>query len=831
MSPEPHSDPNPSDPAPPTAADITATIQNMTERIARGDPVADTVRAAFSGLRDILGFRDIQLQVSNDTLRQALDSLFPASNDDRVQIRYEKWDLDEGLKILEGVYFSRPEAWFGANPPETSIDEKQGDAAPADRTWMESDFLLYAIPEASGQALVSVRVNGTSDGRIPHSPVVAMGRVLSLVAIMVVGREFDKLEREGRSSRILQKTDLLEDVLYISSSIVSEKELQKLATMILSTVSSLFGFKKATLIVYDEAVGAFRWMGLFGYPDEMVRETRFRTIPLEVILEDLAEKGKIRRSVYFTPREELSVKQITYFVIPRSLGEPSSGDARQPGEFRDGDVLAFALHDSTGRLVGVLYPSEPIDWRLPDEDTLETLEIFTSLAEVAVENARLTSDRETALLLIAQRTEQLSRIFDLTSDILYVRDLDQMLDGILKTLAQLLGMKRMVIGTRHEDSESFRVQAVYGYSEERSQAIKQLTYPIDMLEQIVDPRKRDTVTSVVKWNRKIGRMTYYNPAEGYRLVPDDVLYYPDSELMRLPRKGEGYWHELDYMDTLISDQEGVVIAYLEILKPKDDRIPDPETVEIIEIFASLAGIAIENGRMFQAMSESKNDAEFYTDLLSHDIKNFNQAIIGYLDLLKMTMDRPDQLSAINKMSEQVMNVSRLANNVRTMSKLTWGTTKLTRVDLGSVLLDCVRSVPQYQMTRKIMFEHNAEVGRYMVMADELIRELFVNILTNSVKYDSHDPVEISINVLRDDSKDRPYVVVSVADHGQGIPSDAKDKIFERFAAGVKKKGSGLGLHIVKTLTNRYRGRVWAEDRVQGDYTQGTVFKVRLPLSQ
>jgi signal transduction histidine kinase len=450
---------------------------------------------------------------------------------------------------------------------------------------------------------------------------------------------------------------------------------------------------------------------------------------------------------------------------------------------------------------------------------------------VAVENARLTSDRETALQLIAQRTEQLSRIFDLTSDILYVRDLDQMLEGILKTLAQLLGMKRMVIGIRHEDEGTFKVQAVFGFSEERSNAIKQLAYPIDLLEQIVDPRKRDTSTSVIKWNRKIGRMTYYNPAEGYRLVPEDVLYYPDTELMRLPRKGEGCWHELDHMDTFITDREGVTIAYLEILKPKDDRIPDAETVEIIEIFASLAGIAIENGRMFQAMSESKNSAEFYTDLLSHDIKNFNQAIIGYLDLLKMTMDRPDQLSAINKMSEQVMNVSRLANNVRTMSKLTWGTTKLTRVDLGSVLLDCVRSVPQYQMTRKISFKHNAEAGVYMVMADELIRELFVNILTNSVKYDPHDPVEISINVLRDDSKDRPYVVVSVADHGQGIPSDAKDKIFERFAAGVKKKGSGLGLHIVKTLTNRYRGRVWAEDRVQGDYTQGTVFKVRLPLSQ
>jgi signal transduction histidine kinase len=831
VSPEPGTDPNPSDLATRSAADFSARVQIITESIARADPVVETVKTVISGLQDLLGFTNIQLQVSSETLRRALDPIFPASSDGQTLVRYEKFDLEERLKISDGVYFSRPKAWSRVNPPAMSAGEKRVEAAAPDEPWLESDFLLFALPEESGQALVSVRVNGTIDSRIPHSENVAMGSVLSVMATMAISREFDKLEREGRSSRILHKTDLLEDVLYISSSIVSEKDLQKLATMILSTVSSLFGFKKATLIVYDEAVGAFRWVGLFGYSEELVRETRFRTIPLEVVLEDLAETRKIRRSVYFTPREELSVKQMTHFVVPRSLKEPSAGDARRPGEFMDGDVLAFALHDSTGRLVGVLYPSEPIDWRLSEEDTLETLEIFTSLAEVAIENARLTSDRETALLLIAQRTEQLSRIFDLTSDILYVRDLDQMLEDILKTLAQLLGIKRMTIGTRQVDSEWFKVQAVYGYSEERAQAIKQLTYSIDSLEQLVDTRTRESATSTVKWNRKIGRTTYYNPAEGYRLVPDDMLYYPDTEDLRLPRKGEGYWHELDYTETFIYDREGVAIAFLEILKPKDDRIPDPETIEIIEIFASLAGIAIENGRMFQAMSDSKNNAEFYTDLLSHDIKNFNQAIIGYLDLLKMTMDRPDQLSAINKMSEQVMNVSRLSNNVRTMSKLTWGKTKLTRVDLGSVLLDCVRSVPQYQMTRKILFKHNAEVGMHMVMADELIRELFVNILTNAVKYDPHDPVEISINFQRDDSKDRPYVIVSVADHGQGIPSDAKDKIFERFAAEVKKKGSGLGLHIVKTLTNRYRGQVWAEDRVQGDYTQGTVFKVRLPLSQ
>jgi signal transduction histidine kinase len=38
----------------------------------------------------------------------------------------------------------------------------------------------------------------------------------------------------------------------------------------------------------------------------------------------------------------------------------------------------------------------------------------------------------------------------------------------------------------------------------------------------------------------------------------------------------------------------------------------------------------------------------------------------------------------------------------------------------------------------------------------------------------------------------------------------------------------MGLHIVKTLTKRYGGRVLVEDRVQGDSTKGAVFKIQLP---
>jgi signal transduction histidine kinase len=241
------------------------------------------------------------------------------------------------------------------------------------------------------------------------------------------------------------------------------------------------------------------------------------------------------------------------------------------------------------------------------------------------------------------------------------------------------------------------------------------------------------------------------------------------------------------------------------------------------------GIAIENSRLFQNQIESRRSAEFYTDLLSHDIKNFNQAIMGYLDILRVYLTAPEQGTQIDKIAVQVMNVSKLANDVRTMSRLTWGSVNLTRMDLGSVLIESVHNVKMYYLTRNIEVEHHIEAQQYFVHADELLRELFVNILTNAVKYDSHEAAKIGITVNRESEDGHRYVTIAVSDRGGGVPDDLKEVIFERFAKGIKQKGSsGLGLHIVSMLARRYRGKVWVEDHVPGRSEEGSVFKVRLP---
>ena len=823
-------------------------LAGISEAIAKDESLEGVVDKTMSAVADLFGITHMIFMVVAEDIRHTLkwssygypkdkakayvdhigaeyyprniqDQIFS----DRFRVTGHGYYLyaEEWLKLVSTEPFSDNPAYY-LNTDESRVPRKSPDE------WHEADSYLFDMRDNAGRLMAWLELNYSKDKRLLRKDQIQQIEVFTNQITIGLMRERMRQGREAKSSRTAQKTELLEDVLKISSSIVSERDLTKLSNMILSSVSSLFGFRQVSLVVYDEADGVFKWKAVFGYPEEQVRDVQYRTIPTDIIFDDLKESKRIGRSVYYTEAEELTPRQLAHF-IRRPEGERDFDmSPRKKDEFRPFDCLAFSLHDATGRIVGVIYPSDPKNGLLPDNDTIETMEIFTSLAEVALENVRLAGEREVALRVSSQRTEQLSRILDMTSSLMYVKDFDKMLDDLLRTLAQLLGFRRMAIGVKHEELGVYKVEALHGYPAKAAEEIKKISYGIAETDSVYLPGQLAPSTAAVKWRKKVGRMTYYMPAESQKISQEDMPYYPDVESMRMPRRGKGYWHYLDYMDTFIFDRKGNAIAYLEVLAPRDDRIPDSETIEIVEIFASLVGIAIENAKVFQEHIDSRRDAELYTDVLSHDIKNYNQAILGYVELLKMKLKEPENRAILDKVSDQVMNTIWLAGNVRTMSKVAFAETELSKVDIGAVLADCKRSLVQYYPSRKISFNTSVEPGHYFTNADELIGEIFINILTNAVKYDSHDPVVIDINVDWGYLEEQKQWIVSIADHGRGVPDEEKAIIFDRFSKASKKKGSGLGLHIVKTLSQKYGGKVWVEDRVSRDHAQGSVFKVQLP---
>jgi signal transduction histidine kinase len=78
---------------------------------------------------------------------------------------------------------------------------------------------------------------------------------------------------------------------------------------------------------------------------------------------------------------------------------------------------------------------------------------------------------------------------------------------------------------------------------------------------------------------------------------------------------------------------------------------------------------------------------------------------------------------------------------------------------------------------------------------------------------------------------RRYWCVSVSDNGIGIPDSKKNIVFGRFIEGSDNPpGGGLGLSIVRAIVEAYHGMVWVEDRVPGQHSKGSVFRVALPMT-
>jgi two-component system sensor histidine kinase SenX3 len=111
---------------------------------------------------------------------------------------------------------------------------------------------------------------------------------------------------------------------------------------------------------------------------------------------------------------------------------------------------------------------------------------------------------------------------------------------------------------------------------------------------------------------------------------------------------------------------------------------------------------------------------------------------------------------------------------------------------------------------------------------EDLRTAVFNVLDNAIKY-SGDHVDVHVRLNTPDEK---RIVLSVQDHGVGIPPDEMKSIFKRFYRVSHRslahvKGTGLGLFIVKSIAQKHGGRVFAESAGEG---QGTTITMELPRS-
>ncbi|MCK9343689.1 MAG: PAS domain-containing sensor histidine kinase, partial [Massilibacteroides sp.] len=259
--------------------------------------------------------------------------------------------------------------------------------------------------------------------------------------------------------------------------------------------------------------------------------------------------------------------------------------------------------------------------------------------------------------------------------------------------------------------------------------------------------------------------------------------------------------------------ESRIVGALAIGSSTGERVA-PDTRWLMEAISKEIGAGILRGMLYKQLEAANQESNLYLDILTHDIRNASGVAILYIDLL-MDVLEGEPKKYVQKMKGSIDKSTEILANVAMIRRIHLEHAPLKPIDIHGVIVSEQKNFPE------------AEI-RYggapcMVWADDLLAEVFHNLIGNAVKFGGPDVV-ITISVETLDGS----VVVTVADTGPGVPDELKESIFHRFERGrTRARGEGLGLYICRTLLERYGGRIWVEDRVAGHPEQGAAFRFTL----
>jgi signal transduction histidine kinase len=262
--------------------------------------------------------------------------------------------------------------------------------------------------------------------------------------------------------------------------------------------------------------------------------------------------------------------------------------------------------------------------------------------------------------------------------------------------------------------------------------------------------------------------------------------------------------------------ESVVVGALFLGSRKVEGFRAEER-RLFEAIGQEIGSGVLRSMLHKRLEAAHRETNLYLDVMTHDIKNAENVANLYCDLLIEVLEGDAEHYA-RKLKDCVRKSTGILQNVSTIRRIHQEPPDLKPIPLGHVIRAQIERAPEAE----ISFDGTAAE----VMADDLLPEVFTNLIGNAVQHGGPD-ARIAIRV--EDCLDEDHaVVVTVEDTGTGIPDEMKERIFDRLRLGGNRGcGEGLGLYIVGLLVERYGGRIWVEDRVEGRPDLGASFKFTL----
>jgi two-component system OmpR family sensor kinase len=264
-------------------------------------------------------------------------------------------------------------------------------------------------------------------------------------------------------------------------------------------------------------------------------------------------------------------------------------------------------------------------------------------------------------------------------------------------------------------------------------------------------------------------------------------------------------------------------------------IERPGKTEIARLNRSLNSMLDSLEDSVSSRNKTLNQMRRFVADASHELRTPLVSVRGYAELYRQgaLRNKSDVQEAMGRIEAEAIRMSSLVESLLTLARLDENQKlEASPTDLAKLGRDII--------SRDVSSQHKISISLLTLGGEKLpadsslsaevnegqIRQVLLNLIENAKRFSpDNSSIEITIGQKTDDE-----VILEVIDHGEGIPKQLRDKVFERFYRADNSRnrdtgGTGLGLSIVKEIVTLHKGRIEVRETPGG----GATFRVKLPV--
>ena len=206
-------------------------------------------------------------------------------------------------------------------------------------------------------------------------------------------------------------------------------------------------------------------------------------------------------------------------------------------------------------------------------------------------------------------------------------------------------------------------------------------------------------------------------------------------------------------------------------------------------------------------------ANFYKELFAYEIDNVFkkiQSVIMTFDQYQKQIKKSSGLyNLLEDIREQSQSGAKLVYIVRKLAEIENAPLALVKMELNTVLQEAIENVYNVFQYRKISIKINPSNEQFYIQANEILLDVFENILLNIIEYNKNPEIEIQILIYRQFKEGTNYLKIEFVDKGIRFLESKKGKVDRKEENEYKDfKSMLLGLSFIDQIINSLKGEIW-----------------------